>query len=172
MVDKKIYSVKAGTDRTQVEKELLANMAAYDDVVGELKLSVKFTENLDVIGITEVEYIATDSAGNTTVVKEKLRITSIYEPVVYFGEEKISRGEGLIVSADQNIDLKIDCNGVKYMVKLKSGIRTEAQMKDGETVVDYTKEQMLSLGKLEKGIYTLCIITQERDYFKILLSVE
>ena len=58
------------------------------------------------------------------------------------------------------------------MVKIKSGIRTEAQMKDGITVTDYTKEENVSLGQLEAGIYTVCIITQERDYFKILISVE
>ena len=46
-------------------------------------------------------------------------------------------------------------------------------MKDGGTVVtDYTTENQVSFGELEKGIYTICITTLERDYFKILISVE
>ena len=69
--------------------------------------------------------------------------------------------------------MNIDCNGMPFMVKIKSGNRTEAQMKDGGTVVtDYTTENTVSFGELEKGIYTICIITQERDYFKIIISVE
>ena len=172
VVSKKVYSIRVGTDREQIERELLANFTAYDDEGGEVTLSVKFTENIDVIGVTEVEYVATDSSGNSASVKEKLRITSIYEPEVFYGEQKLSRGDGLIVSADSPLDLVVNCNGVAYMVKIKSGIRTEAQMKDGITVTDYTKEENVSLGQLEAGIYTVCIITQERDYFKILISVE
>lgn len=172
LVTKKIYSIRVGTDREQIEAELLANFNAYDDEGGDVTLSVKFTQNIDVIGITEVEYIATDSAGNSASVKEKLRITSIYEPEVYYGDKKLSRGDGFIVSADSALDLVVNCNGVAYMVKIKSGNRTEAQMKDGTTVTEYTKEEKISFGQLEKGIYTICIITQERDYFKILVSVE
>ncbi len=172
VVIKKVYSIRVGADREQIEAELLSNFAAYDDEGGDVTLSVKFTEEIDVIGVTEVEYIATDSAGNSASVKEKLRITSIYEPEVYYGDQKLSRGDGLIVSADSALDLVVNCNGVAYMVKIKSGIRTEAQMKDGTTVTDYTKDENISFGKLEKGIYTICIITQERDYFKILISVE
>ena len=62
VVIKKTYFVRAGTDRAQIEAELLANFNAYDDLGGEVTLSVKFTENIDAIGISEVEYIATDSA--------------------------------------------------------------------------------------------------------------
>ena len=84
----------------------------------------------------------------------------------------LARGDGMIISADTPLELNIDCNGVAYAVKIKAGIRTEAQMKDGTAVSDYTKEETISFGKLEKGIYTICIITQERDYFRILVSVE
>lgn len=172
VVTKKTYSIRVGTDREQIERELLANFTAYDDTGENVTLSVRFTENIDVIGVTEVEYIATDSAGNSASVKEKLRITSIYEPEVYYGDKKISRGDGIIVSADSALDLVVNCNGVAYTVKIKSGNRTEAQMKDGTTVTGYTKDENISFGNLEKGIYTICIITQERDYFKILISVE
>ena len=79
----------------------------------------------------------------------------------------------MIVSADEEIVLNIDCNGAPFMVRIKAGNRTEAQMKDGSDVVtDYTTENDISFGNLAKGIYTVCIITQERDYFKIIISVE
>jgi hypothetical protein len=120
-----------------------------------------------------MEYIATDEAGNSASVKEKLRITSIYEPIVTYGETKLYRGEGTIVSADEELIMSIDCGGAPYSVRIKAGNRTEAQMKDGSDIVtDYTTESEISFGKLEKGIYTVCIITQERDYFKIIISVE
>lgn len=172
VVNKKIYSVRAGTDRAQIEAELLANFAAFDDMGGEVKCSVVFTENIDAVGVTEVEYIAIDSEGNSASVKEKLRITSIYEPEVFYGGKKLSRDDGLIVKVGDNIKLGVDCNNVAYTVKIKSGIRTEAQMKDGTTVQSYSKDETVSLGELTKGIYTICIITQERDYFRILISVE
>ena len=173
VVLKKIYSVRIGATREEIESALLENFTAFDDMGGEVRLSVRFTENIDAIGVTEVEYIATDSEGNSTTQKEKLRITSVYEPVVRYGEIKLDRGDGVIVSADEGLILNIDCNGMPFMVRIKSGNRTEAQMKDGGTVVtDYTTENQVSFGELEKGIYTICITTQERDYFKILVSVE
>jgi hypothetical protein len=173
IVQKKIYSIRVGATKEQIEAELLENFAAFDDSGADVTLSVNFTENIDVIGVTEVEYIATDVNGNSTTVKEKLRITSIYEPTVTYGEIKLYRGEGVIASADEELVLNIDCNGAPYMVRIKAGNRTEAQMKDGSDVVtDYTTENNISFGSLKKGIYTVCIITQERDYFKIIISVE
>ena len=173
VVLKKIYSVRIGATREEIESALLENFTAFDDMGGEVRLSVRFTENIDAIGVTEVEYIATDSEGNSTTQKEKLRITSVYEPVVRYGEIKLDRGDGVIVSADEGLILNIDCNGMPFMVRIKAGNRTEAQMKDGGTVVtDYTTENQVSFGELEKGIYTICITTLERDYFKILISVE
>ena len=173
VVVKKIYSVRVGTSRQEIEAALLKNFSAFDDMGGEVKLAVRFTENLGVIGVTEVEYIATDSEGNSAIQKEKLRITSVYEPEVVYGTVKLDRGDGAIVSAAEELIMKINCNGMPFMVKIKAGNKTEAQMKDGGTVVtDYTTANEISFGKLEKGIYTICIITQERDYFKIIISVE
>lgn len=173
IVNKKTYSVRVGTPRSQIEAELLANFSAYDDMGDEVTLSVSFTDKLDVIGISEVKYSATDASGNTATVKEKLRITSIYEPVVYYGDKKIDRDEGVIVSADEELRLGVDCSGVAYKVIFKAGIKTEAQMKRDSTLVkDYSKDDTVSFGVLKKGIYTVCIITQERDYFTIRISVE
>ena len=90
-----------------------------------------------------------------------------------YGEIKLHRGDGAIVAADEELVLNIDCNGAPYSVRIKSGNRTEAQMKDGSDIVtNYTTENNISFGKLAKGIYTICVISQERDYFKIIISVE
>ena len=173
VVLKKIYSVRIGTTREEIEAALLKNFTAFDELGGEVTLSVRFTENIDAVGVTEVEYTATDSEGNSATQREKLRITSVYEPVVRYGEIKLDRGDGTIVSADEELIMNIDCNGMPFMVRIKAGNKTEAQMKDGGMVVtDYTTENTVSFGELEKGIYTICIITQERDYFKIVISVE
>ena len=173
IINKGIYSVREGTPRETVEKELLANLAAFDNESEELTLSVSFTEDLSVIGVTEVAYTATDEAGNTATKYAKLRITSIYEPIVYIGDKKLSRDDGIVLSADEEINLNIDCSGLNFRVIIKEGIKTQAQMKVGTTeVASYSLNGDVSLGKLDAGIYTVCIINQNRDYFKILISVE
>ena len=173
VISKTVYSVRVGTDRSIIESELLANFAAFDDEAGELRLSVEFTENTEEIGVSVVKYIATDAAGNTTVRAGRLRITSIYEPEVYYGEIKLSRDDGLIVKCGEDIKLLVNCAGLSYRAVIKEGIKTTAQMKDGVTeITDYTLDGELSLGSLEAGIYTICIINQNRDYFRIIISVE
>ncbi len=173
IVSKTVYSVRVGTDRAVVESELLSNFVAFDNEVGEIERSVQFTEELSVIGISTVKYIATDAAGNTTVKEGRLRITSIYEPVIYYGELKLSRDDGLVVEAGEDIKLLVNCAGLSYRAVIKNGIKTVAQMKAEVTeITDYTLEEELSLGELEAGIYTICIINQNRDYFRIIISVE
>ncbi len=173
VINKTVYSVRVGTDRAVVESELLANFAAFDNEEGEIQLSVQFTEEMSVTGVSTVKYIATDASGNTTVKEGKLRITSIYEPVVHYGEIKLSRDDGVIVESGEDIKLLVDCAGLSYRVVIKEGIRTAAQMKEGVTeITDYTLDGELVLGGLESGIYTICIINQNRDYFRIIISVE
>ncbi|MBO5416398.1 MAG: hypothetical protein J6A83_07190 [Clostridia bacterium] len=173
IISKATVSVREGTDRAEVERELLANIVAFDNEPGEIKLSVRFTDDLSLIGVTDVEYSATDAAGNTTVKYGRLRITSIYEPVVYYGDKKLSRDDGLILPEGENITFNIDCAGLSYRALIKKGIKTASQMKSGITeLTDYTLSSELDLGTLEKGIYTICIINQNRDYFRILISIE
>ena len=94
--------------------------------------------------------------------------------IIYvYGEIKLSRDDGVIISHGDDIRLKVNCAGLSYRAVLKEGIKTTAQMKDGITeLTDYTLSGELALGRLEKGIYTICIINQNRDYFRILISVE
>ncbi len=173
VVSKAVYSVRSGTDRAVVERELLANFAAFDSEAGEIQRSVQFTEELSVIGVSTVKYIATDAAGNTTVKEGMLRVTSIYEPEIHHGDVKLSRDDGLIVKSGEDIKLLVNCAGLSYRAVIKEGIKTVAQMKSGVTEITYyTLDGELSLGELETGIYTICIINQHRDYFRIIISVE
>ncbi len=173
VVSKTVYSVRVGTDRELVESALLSNFVAFDNKQGDIQRSVQFTDDLLTIGVSTVKYIASDAAGNTTVKEGKLRITSIYEPEVYYGEAKLSRDDGVIVKHGEEIKLVVNCAGLSYRVVLKEGIKTVAQMKDGVTeITDYTLDGEISLGELEKGTYTICIINQNRDYFNIIISVE
>ena len=173
VISKTVYSVRAGTERSIVEGELLANFAAFDNEAGEIQLSVEFTDDLSVTGISTVRYIAKDAMGNTAVKEGRLRITSIYEPEVYYGEIKLSRDDGVVIDGDEDIKLLVNCAGLSYKAVIEEGIRTVAQMKSGATeLTDYTTDGELSLGSLEAGIYTICIINQNRDYFRIIISVE
>ena len=173
VISKTVYSVRAETERSIVESELLANFVAFDNEAGELQLSVEFTDDLALTGVSTVRYIATDAMGNTTVKEGRLRITSIYEPEVYYGEVKLSRDDGVIIDGGEDIRLLVNCAGLSYKAVIKEGIKTVAQMKDGVTeLTDYTFDGELSLGNLEAGIYTICIINQNRDYFRIIISVE
>ena len=171
-INKKVLSVRVGTDRAAITKELMNNFSAFDAESDNITLSVSFTESIDEIGLSIVEYKATDEAGNTTVKEGKLRIVSVYEPFVIYGEQKLSRDDGIVASANDDIILSVDCSGLYYKAIIKSGDNTVAQMKDGsQTICDYILEPELNLGRLEAGVYTLYIINQNRDYFKIIIVV-
>ena len=170
IVDKKIISIREKTDREAIENELMNNFAAFDAESTELTLSVRFTENTDEIGLSTVEYMATDEAGNSTVVEGKLRIVSFYEPFIEYGDKRLSRDEGIVVTAGKELLLSVDCQGLYYKAILKSGDNTVAQMKNGAlTLCDYTLDKSLSIGALEAGLYTLYVVNQNRDYFKIII---
>jgi hypothetical protein len=43
-------------------------------------------------------------------------------------------------------------------------------MKNGAlSLCDYTLDKSLSIGALEAGLYTLYVVNQNRDYFKIII---
>lgn len=172
VINKRVLTVREGTDRETIQRELMGNFNAFDDESENIELSVRFTEKIDEIGISIVEYVATDEAGNVTVCDGKLRIVSFYEPFVVYGEQKLSRDEGIVVSKDEELVLSVDCQGLYYKAILKSGDNTAAQMKYGSSIIsDYTLDGELDIGKLDAGTYTLFIINQNRDYFKIIIVV-
>jgi hypothetical protein len=172
VLKKRVVTLRVGTGREEIERELMNNFNAFDAESESIELSVSFTEKIDEIGVTTVEYFATDEAGNVSSMEGKLRIVSFYEPFVMYGEQKLSREEGIVVSPDKDLILSVDCQGLYYKAIIKSGDNTAAQMKNGSDVIcDYTLDKQINLGKLEAGTYTLYIINQNRDYFKIIIVV-
>lgn len=170
VLNKRVLTVREGTDREEIKNELMKNFSAFDAESKDLTLSVSFTDNINVIGLSTVEYMATDENGNSTVVEGKLRIVSFYEPFVIYGEQKLSRDDGIVVTANKEVTLSVDCQGLYYKAIIKSGDNTAAQMKNGSQMIsNYTLDSDLKLGKLEAGTYTLYIINQNRDYFKIII---
>ncbi len=173
ILGRRTWSVRVGTDRATVKAELMSNFNVFDNEGGEIATDVILPESLSAVGVFDVTYVATDAAGNETRVVGRLRVTSVWEPVMYAGETKINRDDGVYFAAGEEIVFSIDCAGIAWRAVLDTGIRTAAQMKDDVTVVaDYNTGDTLSLGVLDAGTYTLCIVTQNRDYFRVVISVE
>lgn len=167
------YSVVVGSDREEVEKALLANFNAYDD--GDITLKVVFTDNLSVTGVTNVEYIATDSAGNVGRAVGRLRVASGAEPWVYVDGEQVDRDASVILGDGEDVNIRVDAGGRSFRIFIKEGVKTVAQMKIGSTAVqDYSATaEEIPLGDLESGkYYTVCVLTQDRDYFRFIIYVE
>jgi hypothetical protein len=171
-LSRKTYAVREGTDRATIQAELMANCLVYDADGSDATLTVSFTENTSAIGLTDVTYTAVDSAGNETTVYGKLRITSVYEPVVHAGETRILREEGFSARAGEELILDINTSGVAYKVIVASGKRTAAQLKTYEVTSDYSTDETVDLGVMASGYYTILIVTEQRDYFRIFVSIE
>lgn len=172
IISKKTYAIRVGTDRAEIEEALIANMVAFDDKDDSVHLAVEFTDNIETVGPTTVKYMATDTAGNTSVAYGKLRITSIYEPEIYIAGNQVLRDEGVHLKETEDVKLSIDTKGVAYKVILTSGILTSAQMKNIESLDGYIEASEVNLGILQKGLYTVLVVTEQREYFRILISVE
>jgi TusA-related sulfurtransferase len=125
--------------------------------------------------VVAVKYIATDSAGNRAEASGRLRIASGEEPWVYVNGEQIDRDASAILKSGDGCTVKVDAGGRPYRIMIKEGVKTVAQMKIGSTTItDYTATtEEISLPQLKSGTYyTLCVLTQDRDYFRIIIYVE
>ncbi|MBQ9761353.1 MAG: hypothetical protein IJW16_08410 [Clostridia bacterium] len=173
VIIKHVFTTPINTDRAELEALLLQNFQAFDDD-GELTLTVTFTNDLTVSGITAVEYTARDSAGNVGRASGKLRITVGEEPWVCVNGEQIDRDGSAFLTVGEDATLTVDVQGRTYSVSIKAGIKTVAQMKIGSTnlVSGAAGTDPIDLGELARGYHTLCVLTQDRDYFKIILYVE
>lgn len=172
IINKRTYPVKVGTSREEIKEKLLENMVAFDDKGGDISFSVEFTSDIDVIGLTDVKYVATDESGNVSTAYGKLKITSIYEPTVHIGNTAVLPDEGIYLASGKEVKLSIDTRGVSYKIVITNGIFTAAQMKGIESIDGYVNKSEYNLGILERGMYTVLIITEQREYFRIILSVE
>ena len=173
-ISKYVYSIVVNADRDEVEAALLQNFNAYDDDQN-ITLSVEFPEDLSTTGVYAVKYIAIDSSGNRSEASGRLRIASGEEPWVYVGGEQIDRDASVILKSGEDQAVRVDAGGRPYKILIKEGVKTVAQMKTGSTcITDYTAtEEEIPLTTLKsQTYYTLCIVTQDRDYFRIIIYVE
>ncbi len=173
-VIKYVLSVVVNADRDDVEEALLENFNAYDDDPN-ITYAVEFPEDLSSTGVVAVKYIATDSSGNRSEATGRLRIASGEEPWVYVNGEQTDRDASAILKSGEGCTLRVDAGGRPYKIFIKEGVKTVAQMKTDSTVItDYTAStEEISLPELEsQTYYTVCILTQDRDYFRIIIYVE
>ena len=173
-IDKYVYSIVVNADRDEVEAALLQNFFAYDDDPN-LTLSVEFPEDLSTTGVVAVKYIAIDSAGNRAEASGRLKIASGAEPWVYVCGEQIDRDASVILKSGENCTVAVNADGRPYRILIKEGVKTVAQMKTGSTeITDYTEttEEIPLMTLKSQTYYTLCIVTQDRDYFRIIIYVE
>lgn len=173
VIDRYVLAVKVGTDPDELRTLLLANFSAFDDDTN-MTYDVEFPADTTLTGVFNVVYKATDSAGNVGRATGRLRIMAGAEPMVRIDNEDVYRDATHILKTDANGRLVVDVEGRSYSVSIKSGIKTVAQMKIGSTVLatNVTGTEPIELGELEKGYHTLCILTQDRDYFRLILYVE
>ena len=171
-VQKNVVTVTVGSDRSEVEKLLLANISA-DDRDADLSCSVKFTDDISVSGSFTAIYTVTDSSGNSANAECRLKVVSGTEPKVSINGTQIDREGTYYAESGAELTLTVDVGGQPYCVYTESGIKTVAQMKIGSTDVTdgYVKHTTIELGALESGYYTLIIQTQSRDYFRIIIYV-
>lgn len=172
IVNHTTYSVRVGSDPEAAREELLRNFVAIDDTAGEITYDVTFDTDLTVIGIFNVRYFATDSAGNTATTDARLRVTSLREPTITYQDARVFRDGSLVLGVGTELNLEINSSDLYYKIVIAEGINTVAQMKPyGETVKEYSLDESAELGALSVGTYTIAIVNQERDYFLIYVAI-
>lgn len=171
VINKDVWTVRAGSDREELREALTANATAFDDSGETVTVLVEFPESTEIVGMFDVRYYATDSSGNTAEAYGRLRITSIYDPIVYLGETKIDREEGIYLSEGDITKLLINSAGIEFDLYLVAGRKTAAQMKGENALVRDAIGGEHELGELTSGIYTVLIVTEQRDYFRFFISV-
>lgn len=171
VVSKSVITVKAGSDRAEVEALLLANVSATDRD-GELTYSVEFGD-VSASGSIMATYTVRDSSGNEAKAECRIRVVSGSEPDTAINGIKIDREGTYYAESGEELTLTVNAEGQPYCVYIESGIKTVAQMKIGATDITdgYVKDASVSLGTLESGYYTLIVQTQSRDYFRIIIYV-
>jgi len=171
-ISQNIIVVRVGTSVTDVEALLRDNVTASDL---DLNLTYTFEYDIDLnnTGSCQVTYKVSDSSGNVTSVNGILRVAAENEPVVMVNGDLVVR-DTIYVAEDNTLMLGVETLGEPYSVVYKSGLKSVGQMKIGVTYLAMnadTAEEIL-LPFEERGYYTVCIITQSRDYYRIQIYVE
>ncbi len=167
-----IVIVKVGTTASELEAILRSNVTA-SDIDASLSYSFEYELDLNVAGNCQVTYKVSDSSGNETSVYGILRVAAADEPTVKVNGDIVVR-DTIYVAEGDSIILSVDTLGEPYSVVYKNGLKSVGQMKIGATdlVRNATSTDEIILPFEESGYYTVCIITQGRDYYRIQIYVE
>jgi len=171
-LDKNIIVVKVGTSASDVEA-LLRNNVIASDMDTNLTYSFEYDIDLNNRGSCQVTYKVSDSSGNFATVDGVLRVADANEPVVTVNGDIVVR-DTIYVAEGDSIMLSVETLGEPYSVVYKSGLKSVGQMKIGATdlIRNATTADEILLPFEESGYYTVCIITQSRDYYRIQIYVE
>lgn len=167
-----IMVVKVGTSASELEALLRANITA-SDADPDLTYTFEYDIDLNVTGNCQVTYKVSDSSGNTASVNGILRVSAQNEPVVTINGELVVR-DTIYVADGEPLMLSVELLGEPYSVVYKSGLKSVGQMKIGviDLARNVTTADEILLPFEESGYYTVCIITQSRDYYRIQIYVE
>lgn len=170
-LNKNVVVAKAGTDRNELRKLLEENLVVTDRDMN-ITVTVNFTDDVNAQGTTSVTYLAADSSGNEGTVTGWLRLTSAGEPEVKINAETVDR-DTIYLGGTKKLELTVDVYGEPYSVVWKKGVKTVGQMKIGitELLRNETAVKAVELPFTEAGYYTVCIKTQGRDEYRIIVYV-
>lgn len=168
-----VIVVKAGMEQKDLDVLLEENVIA-SDLDANLTVTLDYTADPGVTGTSRVTYTVTDSSGNAASVTGTLRISALSEPVVSINDEIVYRDTVYVAQHGEALKLTVNTEGEPYSVVYKQGVKTLGQMKNGTTelVRDAEDDTALTLPFTAGDYYTVCIITQSREYYRIQIYVE
>lgn len=169
----KTVTISFDRDIEEIRDMLINNLNVYDSMDESPSVVVDF-EKPSNPGFVSVTYTATDRSGNSTSIKGNLRLIDGADIKVTLNGEHVER-DSIIWVMSNSSDLKIDLGTEQaYSVTYKAGMKTVGQMKIGSTdiVRNCTNSDVIKFNLNEKGYYTICIVTQERDYFCFIINVK
>ena len=167
-----VVVVKVGADAMTIDALLKANVIA-SDIDPNLTITLDYDMDINNTGSASVIYKVSDSSGNVGIKVGVLRIVAENEPVVKVNNDVVVR-DTIYVAKDDVLNLTVETLGEPYTVVYKSGLKSVGQMKIGVTnlAVNATTADEIVLPFEESGYYTVCIVTQSRDYYRIQIYVE
>lgn len=165
-----------GKTKEEYMEILKDNASAFDEFNG-IKTDIEVVIEFDLpltSGTVPVTYSAKDAAGNERTVNGYLRLIDGAAPKLSINGESVDR-EGIFITEARDLKLTVDLGSSEaYTVLYKPGIKTIGQMKIGATELALNRKNAGEIAMLldTKGKYTICLVTQERDYFRFFVIIK
>ncbi|MDD2211647.1 MAG: hypothetical protein PHV56_01510 [Clostridia bacterium] len=175
--------IRQGTLLSELTNNVLLNGVAVSDNVSPLS-KITFTVNhtltqndLNTLGVYEVEITATDEAGNSTTATRYLKVYAKNELDVKINGIKADHGGTTGVSGTAvniEVDLPPSFKGEPYTVFYREGLKTAGQMKNNATVLAPAAglTDSYTFTASAGGFYTIYIVRQDREAFLTKIYVQ